>query len=457
MKSNKPASVVLALTNKTRIGYGFADFGFNLYYTGLNLFLLYYYTDVLEIRPAVAGLIFGLPLIWDAITDPIMGVIASRTRSRYGSYRPYLIYGSVPLAISFVMMFAAPVMFQNHVILAAAISHVVFRTAYTVVSIPYSALSARIVSDSQERGMLAGVRMIFATLGGLFTVFATLELATYLGDSNLPAGFLGVSLIYATMATLIFTVTFLATAEQPIHTPTERFKFSQITAPLKHNKALWILIVAIVFGASGNAIFGKGLIYYIKYVAALDITITGALVALTGAVSLSVPFWIAVSRKLNKRSVWLIGSLITIAAQATLYLTPPGSEAIFFALIALLGIASGAFNVTFWSMLPDTVEYGEWKTGIRDEGIIFGVNQLALKTASGIGISLLGITLEMIHYQANQVQTPETLQAIPQLVILLPLGLTILSAVSIAYYPINKHIHGRLVRILEWRRARTFS
>mgnify|MGYP001097162290 FL=1 len=237
MKSNKPAPVVLALTNKTRIGYGFADFGFNLYYTGLNLFLLYYYTDVLEIRPAVAGLIFGLPLIWDAITDPIMGVIASRTRSRYGSYRPYLIYGSVPLAISFVMMFAAPVMFQNHVVLAAAISHVVFRTAYTVVSIPYSARSARIVSDSQERGMLAGVRMIFATLGGLFTVFATLELATYLGDSNLPAGFLGVSLIYATMATLIFTVTFLATTEQAIHTPTKPFKFSQITGPLKHNKA----------------------------------------------------------------------------------------------------------------------------------------------------------------------------------------------------------------------------
>jgi glycoside/pentoside/hexuronide:cation symporter, GPH family len=108
-------------------------------------------------------------------------------------------------------------------------------------------------------------------------------------------------------------------------------------------------------------------------------------------------------------------------------------------------------------MLPDTVEYGEWKTGIRDEGIIFGVNQLALKTASGIGISLLGIALEMIHYQANQVQSPETLQAIPQLVILLPLGLTILSAISIVYYPINKHIHGRLVRILEWRRARTFS
>lgn len=188
------------LTTKSKVGFGVADFGFNLYYTGLSLFLLYYYTDVLEIRPAVAGLIFAIPLVWDAVTDPLMGAIAGRVRSNMGRYRPFILFGTIPLALAFVMMFAAPLIFTGAVVLSAAIAHIVFRTAYTVVSIPYSALMASLTRKSEERSQLAGVRMIFATLGGLFTVFATLPLASAIGGENLAAGFLWVAVIYAGIA-----------------------------------------------------------------------------------------------------------------------------------------------------------------------------------------------------------------------------------------------------------------
>jgi len=437
-----------------KVGFGIADFGFNLFYTGLNLFLLYYYTDVLGIRPAVAGLIFALPLLWDAVTDPVMGVIAARTRSRWGSYRPYLIFGIVPLALSFVMMFAAPLFFPSAVILASAAAHVVFRTCYTVVSIPYSALSARMTRSSSERGALAGVRMIFATTGGLFTVFTMLPLANWLGSSDLKLGFVWVSVVYGMLACVIFLVTFASTHEQPLPVANKPQGLQDIWRVLRGNRALWILLGAIVFGATGSAIFGKALVYYVKYVAGLEISITTALVALTAAVSVSVPIWMFASTRLEKRTVWLSGAAATLAAQSLLYFTPPQTPTLFLAVIVLLGFGTAAFNVTFWSMLPDTVEYGQWRSGVRNEGVVFGINQLALKAASGLGIGALGMLLEMIGYVANQPQSAETVAALRHVAILLPLALGILSACIISLYPINRKLHGRLLKIIDRRQLR---
>lgn len=451
---NNSRLVEVPLNTTARVGFGVADFGFNLFYTGLNLFLLYYYTDVLGIRPAIAGLIFALPLFWDAITDPVMGVIAARTRSRWGSFRPYLIFGIVPLAVSFVLMFAAPLLFPGAVVLASAAAHVLFRTCYTVVSIPYSALSARMTRNSSERGSLAGVRMIFATLGGLFTVFTMLPLANWMGDGDLKVGFVGVAALYGTLASVILAITFALTREQPLPPVGEPQGMGDIWRVLRGNRALWILLVAIVFGATGSAIFGKALVYYVKYVAGLDISITTALIALTAAVSLSVPVWMLVSKRIEKRVVWLSGAAATLVAQSLLYFTPPQTVPLFLCVIVLLGFGTAAFNVTFWSMLPDTVEYGQWRSGVRDEGVVFGINQLALKAASGLGIGLLGVLLEAIGYVANQPQSAATVSALRHVAILLPMLLGLAAACVISFYPVNRRLHGRLLRIIDRRAAR---
>ena len=440
---------------RAKLAFGAGDFGFNLYYTGLSLFLLYYYTDVLGIRPAVAGLIFALPLFWDAATDPIMGGIASRTRTRFGSYRPYLLLGSVPLALSFVAMFAAPLLAPGAVVLAAATAHVVFRTCYTVVSIPYGALSARITSDSAERGDLAGVRMIFATLGGLFTVFATLPLAGRLGAG--PAeGFALVACLYGALATVILLTTFALVREPPAAEPAAPPTWRDVRRALTGNRALWILVAAIVFGATSGAIFGKSLIYYVQYVAGLDLSVTAALVALTAATSLSVPLWMIVSRRVAKRTAWLSGAAITLTMQAVLFAAPPQTPGAFIALLVALGLGNGAFYVTFWSMLPDTVEYGEWRSGVREEGLVFGLNQFALKAASGVGIGLLGFLLDAVGYQAGEVQSAGTAAGLKAITTVLPFALTLAAAVTIAFYPIDRRTHARLVHVLN-RRARTVA
>ena len=438
-----------------RLGYGVADFGLNLYYTGLNLFLYFYYTDVLEIRPAVAGLIFAVPLVWDAVTDPVMGILANKTRTRFGSYRPYILFGMVPLALSFVAMFAAPLLFPGAVVATAAITHVIFRTCYTVVSIPYGALSANLTRNSTERGKLAGVRMFFAPLGGLFTAFLTLQLAGKLGAGDLKVGFLQVAALYGGVACLLFTLTFLTTREQLAAKadvwPGLRACFRQLAS----NRALWILIGAIIWGSTGSAIFGKAILYYLRYMPGVTLDISLALTAFVAATTISVPFWTIISgRVAAKRNVWLTGSCITITLQLLLLLLQPSQTPVLLAIMFGFGIAGGAYYLSFWSMLPDTVEYGQFRSGVRDEGVVFGINQLALKAATGLGIGLLGVMLEAFGYVANQAQTPEALTGIRFITLVLPLLFGLLSAGTIIFYPIDFNLHRRLVRVLDWRAAR---
>lgn len=437
-----------------KLGFSVADFGLNLYYTGLNLFLYYYYTDILEIRPGVAGLIFALPLIWDAVTDLLMGVFISRTKTRWGRYRPYILFGMVPLALSFVAMFAMPLLFPGAIVAVSAITHLVFRTCYTVVSIPYTALSANMTRDSKERADLAGLRMIFAPLGGLFTVAATFSLVTYLGGGDMKLGFFKVSILYGILATIILSITFASTRERLDNPESMVSGLSDTLRLIKLNQALWVLIGAILVGSIGSTVFGKALLYYVKYVLGLDVSITQALITLTIAVTLSVPFWTLISRKIAKRNIWMIGGTATLLAQGVLYLYPPTSAAGFIFLIFIMGCGSGSFVFSFWAMLPDTVEYGQWRAGIRDEGLAFGVNQLALKTATGIGIGLLGLLLELAGYIANQQQSPETLRNLQHISILVPMIFNICALILISRYPITSSLHQRLVRAISWRESR---
>ena len=439
------------LTKGQITGFGFADFGFNLYYQGLSLFLLYYYTDILEIRASTAGFIFMGAMFWDAITDPAMGLIASRTRSRFGRFRPYLAFAGVPLAISFVLMFAAPLIWPGAIVLACVLSHLLFRTCYTIVSIPYSALSATMTEDSGERGSLAGVRMIFATIGGLFTAFMTLQIARWMGGDNLITGFVWVGIIYGVLATLIFWVTFFTTSEDSEVSDNPSPSLKDTLLFLRKNRVLWLLVAAISIGVAGGTIFGKGLVYYVLYVTGLEIDIGLVLTVLTGSIALAVPVWILISRTLSKRQVWLTGATIIVAAMLAMFLMPPDTLPHLMGLIFIIGLGQAAFGVTFWSMLPDTVEYGQWRSGIRDEGIVFGLNQLAQKIGNGIGLGLVGVLLEVVGYQANQVQTDDTIVGLRIITILVPLVLIFASTCLIWFYQIDRKLHSRLRRAIHWR------
>ena len=434
-----------------RLGYGVGDFGFNLFFTTASLYLLFYYTDVVGLSPSTAGWVFAGALVWDAVFDPVMGYVANRTRTRWGRYRPYLLFGGLPLAASWALIFLPVDLEGSALILFAASAHIVFRTLYAVVSMPYLALSATMTGDSHERGVLASIRMVAATMCGLFAAFSTLKLVELFGGGS--TGFFWTAVIYGIIAAIVFTIVFASTREIAAApdeiSPTAR----DMIAMLRRNRAFWIVCAAMLAGAFGGTLFSKTLPYYFKYAVERPDLIGLALTALTAAIAISMPVWTAVMKRTSKRTMWLSGAVVGVSGYIWLWFSPSEGTSMFLP-IAVIGFGAGASYLGFWSMMPDTVEFGEWTSGIRSEGAIFGFVSLIQKAALGLAAAFLGELLSAIGYRANQPQTPETLEMMRLIMILGAGSLAVIAAFSISFYPIDRLMHARLQKAIEIRRQR---
>lgn len=434
-----------------RLGYGVGDFGFNLFFTTASLYLLFYYTDVLGLSPSTAGWVFAGALVWDAVFDPVMGYVANRTRTRWGRYRPYLLFGGLPLAASWALIFLPVDLEGSALILFAASAHIVFRTLYAVVSMPYLALSATMTGDSHERGVLASIRMVAATMCGLFAAFSTLKLVELFGGGS--TGFFWTAVIYGIIAAIVFTIVFASTREIAAApdeiSPTAR----DMIAMLRRNRAFWIVCAAMLAGAFGGTLFSKTLPYYFKYAVERPDLIGLALTALTAAVAISMPVWTAVMKRTSKRTMWLSGAVVGVSGYILLWFSPSEGTSMFLP-IAVIGFGAGASYLGFWSMMPDTVEFGEWTSGIRSEGAIFGFVSLIQKGALGLAAAMLGELLSAIGYRANQPQTAETLEMMRLIMILGAGSLAVIAAFSISFYPIDRRMHARLQNGIAVRKKR---
>lgn len=434
------------------IAYGAGDFAFNLSFTFASLFLLYFYTDVLEINAGTAGLIIMVALIWEGITDPVIGLIANRTKSRWGRYRPYLLFGSIPLGLSVAAMFLPLGLSGGALVAYCFATHLVYRTVFTFVNIPYIALSAQMTQDSDARGQLAAARMLFAISCGLLLASLTLPLAKAFGGGQ--SGFFLVSVLYSVIATIILLITFATTREAVTDVEEKHPGFGDMIAIVRHNRAFLALLVATVAGLTGYTMSGKALIYYLKYWVGSEAAVTSGLVVTLGAAALAMLPWMIIARRTSKRFVWVTGAMFNLAAYLFILLVAPRGGAALWTPLILVGIGNSAFILTFWSMLPDTVEFGEWKTGIRGEGAIFGLIAFSQKVALGVGTGLIGIIMGWIGYVPNRPQSAETLQGIVLLYGLGPFLLFAASVAAIAFYPIAGDTHRRIVRILAYRRER---
>lgn len=438
----------------TTVGYGSGDFGFNLYFAGLNLYLLYYYTDVLNIDPAIAGLIIMIPVIWDGISDPLMGWVVTRTRTLFGKFRPYILFGAPVMGLSFVGMFAAPIWFPEHIIVACLVTHLMFRTAYTVASVPYSSLAAALTHNSQERGTMAGVRMMAAMTGGIVTAATMLELASYFGDGDMRQGFVQVAIVYGLLSTVMMVIIFLTTSNEVSLAPAKTVTNRQTLAFLKHNQAFWILCGASLVGVIGSAMGGKSIVYYINYYAGHPDNVSSVMsIGILGA-AIGIPLWTLVATRISKRWVWVIGASGGAMVNLALYLFEVKALTTLTMLAFCNGIMGGAVAVMFWSMLPDTVEFGQWRSGVRDDGIVFGLSQLISKAGSGLGVGMIGLILSAIGYSAGVDQSTETLQGIRASSFLIPVTASVLSALIILSYPLDANRHARIVRMLQRRNVR---
>ncbi len=429
-----------------KIAYGSGDYGFNLYWQGLSLYLFYFYTDVLGLPNALAGLIYAIGSLWDAITDPAMGYFAERTRSRWGRYRPYLLFTPLPLGISYMALFWHPGEVSIITLAACALgAQFVFRLLFTIASTPYSSLMARMTQNSHDRTGMAGARMLFAYLGGFSVVLITGWLLENAASDR--AAFFYLAMVSGVLASLVFWLCF-ALCKEPASDDTAGNTsptLSQTLRSMRYNTPFLVVFVAILSATLGLTIVGKTVLYFFEYEMG-DRTAGSQALLLIAATGLAIiPFWTWVTLKTSKRFVWMAGSAIATIGLLALLVNPASSMAMVMLNYWFISLGTGAYAVTFWGMLPDTVEYGEWQSGVRVESMIFGFVTFAQKAAVALSAIILGLLLDLIGYQAGAVQSEATLSGLRLIIVFVPLAGVIISVWVMAYYPLSPQRHAAIV------------
>jgi GPH family glycoside/pentoside/hexuronide:cation symporter len=446
MNSIATHSAAPKLSPSRYIGYGLGDLAFNFYWLPLNYFLTKYYTDVLGISPATAGIITAVCLWWDAFIDPAIGILANRTRSRFGRYRPYMLYGCVPLAVSFTLIFF-PVPFKDtSLIIYAFATQLLFRTAYAAVNIPYGAMMASMTRDSLERNWLSSVRMFCAFGGSAVVGYFTPRLVEYFQVAHGNSAHFISTAILSSIAIGIILMCFLFTEEriqtaEETHTP-----LLPMLKMIATNVPFLQAMGGIALFSVANVLVSNTLAYFVQYNLGLSQTISGNIILIiTLTQMVFVLPWSAVSRRIGKRGAWIVGLTIAAAPLFAIYAIDHPSIQTVYVLFGVYAAGCASIAVNFWSMIPDTVEYGEWRTGVRAEGFIFGFVTLVQKGALGLGTLFVGGYLTWIGYVANQVQTQQTLDGIKAMMTVIAVIGLAASCVVIYFYRLSAESHSKLV------------
>ncbi|MDC3078397.1 glycoside-pentoside-hexuronide (GPH):cation symporter [SAR86 cluster bacterium] len=428
------------------------DYAICLYWSGVGLYLLYFYTDVVGISPLLAGWIYALGIGWDAITDPYMGYIAERTRTKMGSYRPYILFGSIPLAFSFVLLFWAPPFEGNFLFIFLIMVNLFHRTCFTIVSVPYSSLTARITDDSEERTKLTTARMLGASFGTLTISALGFPIINWFGNGEESLGFIYLGVCSGLAAIFILAITVKTVKERNFNLEiTQLPKFSEVSKSIVNNYAFLIVFASTLTLITTSIMFNKNLIYYTKYALGLH-EYQGLILGVSSASAfLAIPIWAYSALKIGKKNSWLISMILLVFSFLFFYLYPIKNLLELLIVLAVLGIGNGATGVLFWSMLPDTIEYGEWKTGVRTESSLYGFMTFAQKGGIAISALILGVLLTNIDFVPNTIQTEETLENLKILMTFIPLSGVVLSFILVYFYPIDSKFHKKLIKEINER------
>jgi GPH family glycoside/pentoside/hexuronide:cation symporter len=412
------------LTRGLIASYGLGELGTAIFIHAPNLLWLFFLTEIVGLDPITAGLVILAPMAWDAVTDPVFGVLADKTRTRWGKYVPYLALATPFCGLSFVLFFADPGLAGSMAAWAALGSAVLFRTLLTLVIVPHNALLARATQDSRVRSVLAGSKMFFNAIGMVLIAVATRPmLAVESGGPTVSFAF--VAAIGAVLGTLLIWQNALffrrldASADMPV--VGQSFEFSAVAKSLVSNRYLLVLIVAGAVGMMLLPAFAKSLLYYGRYVVGDESWGSTALIAFTGATALTIPLWAWAGKTHEKVNLLRAGHAGLVAGLAAFFLLPAGP--VLYAVVALVGASFGGINVMTMALLPDVVEAGQATSGRRVEAPVFGCFTFALKLGNGLGSGLLGIALGYVGFvQASANQTTEALLGIERVMTLLPIA-----------------------------------
>lgn len=443
MKSQK-------LSLKENLGHSFGIFGSSIIYAFLNTFLMKYYTDIVGIAPAVIGTLFFIARVWDAVNDPIMGLIVDKTNTRWGKFRPYVIGTPIFIAVSTILLFTVPDINTTGQIVYAYVTYIIWGMVFTVNDIPIWGLSSAVTKNIQQRKKHVSFLTVAQMIGNALPGMIGATLLVMLGGENTSSSYTMLAVLTAIVGATGMVITFFTTKERA-ELPKENPNLFKIIKAAFSNKTLLIFVIFMLANTSFGAVYATINVYYAQYVLN-DISLLGLLTTMLviGQIigTISGPF---ISAKIGNRNT-LIGNFIIFAVSYVAYFLI-GYESITVVSIFTLigGILTGLPGVLMTAMLSDLGEYVQWKTDVKTEGIIFSMRTFGTKLSAGLIALIISTALTLVNYVPNVTQTAEATKGIFGIVTLLPAGLSLICIVPMIFYDLTEEKSKKIRNELEAR------
>lgn len=443
------------ITLKEKVGYGFGDAASSMFWKLFGMYLLFFYTDVFGMEAAAVGTMFLITRVWDSFFDPVVGIVADRTETKWGKFRPYILFLAIPFAVIGVFTFYTPSFSSVGKVVYAYITYSLMMIVYSGINVPYASMLGVISPDPKDRNVLSTFRMAFAYLGSFVALLLFMPLVNYFSGKDATIedqqhGWFMAVLIIAVVSAVLFLLCFAFTKERVKPIREKQAPLKDDLKDLIKNKPWWILLGAGISALIFNSVRDGATIYYFKYYVEEDLfgtvrimnipfVLSGLYLALGQVANLlGVVIAAPISNRIGKRYTYMGAMIIATVLSVVFYSLHNGNIAFIFILQALISICAGSVFPLLWSMYADCADYSEYKTGNRATGLIFSSSSMSQKLGWAIGTAMTGWLLSYYGFEANQVQNVETINGIKMFMSIFPAIGTISSVVFIYFYPLTE-------------------
>lgn len=429
------------------IGYALGDTASNLFFVTFNVFLIYYYVDVWMIPAASITFMMLAVRMWDAAIDPVIGLIADRTSTRWGKFRPYLLFGAIPYGICGYLMFAGPDLSTTGKLAYAYVTYGLMVMAYSIINVPYSSMLGVISPSSRTRGVASSFRFVGAFSGGLLISLMVRPLVRYLGGGDDVQGFQSTMAIFAVISIAMFWTCFATTRERVVPPPEQRTNAREELGELVRNGPWVMLLVATVFSTTFIALRQGTTLFYFKYIVGDDGTpiLFGALDRSTVFLSLGMLAQVLgtaalgfVVRRVDKKKLAAILSWITGTSFATFFLLPTDNYWLLVLVNSVGMFCMGPTSALTWALYGDVADYGEWKFGRRSTALVYSASLFSINAGIMIGGALVPLFLAKFGFVPNVVQSASAILGITLAFSVGPGIFAILKGIALWLYPLDQ-------------------
>jgi glycoside/pentoside/hexuronide:cation symporter, GPH family len=438
-----------------KAGFSLGDAACNIFFQTWIIFSTIFYTDVFGLAAGSVAVMFLITKIWDAAVDPIVGMIADRTDTRWGKFRPYLLWFAIPFGILGVLSFTTPQLGTTGRLIYAYATYTLLMMVYSIVNVPYSALMGVMTPDSNERTVLSSFRFFAAFFATLLVQYSVLGMVERFGHGDTAAGWQRAMTVLSALAVILLFATFATTKERVRPPKGQTTPLTQDLADLFTNLP-WVLVgAATVFQLIYYCMRGGAIAYYFTYfVRDQQVLSFGTipyqkllstfLVIGTAATLLGVVLATRISRLLGKSLAYALFLGVAGVSSAAVYFLQPSNVVLMFVLQIVTAFSMGPVSVLQWSIYTDAADYGEWKRGRRSTALVMAASLFALKAGVAVGGAALAWVLGAYGFAANQAQTATGLRGIRLVMSIYPAIFALLAMVLMLFYPLDKF---RLARV----------